>query len=161
MVLVTGKSSCNIQMGGSKSRSARRTARKPKSWRCLTSRSTRCGSWRRGRVFKSLGNIVRAGAGTRHPNGERVVADDRELIFLNHNGAIVRKETEWRVHGRATPVAGAKGNRAPRRSTPANGNHADDDLIETYLKHKNVTGYYEREARRCGHCTSNLPTTRR
>ena len=26
------------------------------------------------------------------PDGERVVADDRELIFLNHNGAIVRKE---------------------------------------------------------------------
>ena len=26
------------------------------------------------------------------PDGERVVADERELIFLNHNGAIVRKE---------------------------------------------------------------------
>jgi hypothetical protein len=26
------------------------------------------------------------------PDGERVVADERELIFLNDNGAIVRKE---------------------------------------------------------------------
>src|SRR5258707_1488192 len=81
------------------------------------------------------------------PDGERIVADDRELIFLNHNGAIVRKEPngEFAV---AIPVLREqqeivrRNEQRQRKATSA-----DDALIETYLKHKNVTGYYEREAR--------------
>ena len=81
------------------------------------------------------------------PDGERIVADDRELIFLNHNGAIVRKEPngEFAV---ALPLLREQKEivrRDEQRQRKATS--ADDALIETYLKHKNVTGYYEREAR--------------
>src|SRR3984893_894387 len=81
------------------------------------------------------------------PDGERVVADDRELIFLNHNGAIVRKEPNGEFAVTLPPLREQKAivRREDQRQRTAT--NADDDLIETYLKHKNVTGYYEREAR--------------
>jgi integrase len=81
------------------------------------------------------------------PDGERVVADDRELIFLNHNGAIVRKEPNGEFAVALPPLREQKAivRREDQRQRTAT--NADDDLIETYLKHKNVTGYYEREAR--------------
>jgi len=81
------------------------------------------------------------------PDGERVVADDRELIFLNHNGAIVRKEPNGEFTAALPPLREQKAivRREDQRQRTAT--NADDDLIETYLKHKNVTGYYEREAR--------------
>src|SRR3984885_3919904 len=81
------------------------------------------------------------------PDGERIVADDRELIFLNHNGAIVRKEPngEFTVGlpllREQKAVVRREEQRQRRATSP------DDALIETYLKHKNVTGYYEREVR--------------
>src|SRR4051812_43321356 len=81
------------------------------------------------------------------PDGERIIADDRELIFLNHNGGIVRKEANGDF---AFELPSLRNQRAvvrrldQRRRT---GTNTDDALIETYLKHKNVTGYYEREAR--------------
>jgi integrase len=81
------------------------------------------------------------------PDGERVVADDRELIFLNSNGAIVRKEPngEFAI---AVPLLREQKSivrrEMQRQRTATN---ADDAVIDTYLKHKNVTGYYEREAR--------------
>jgi integrase len=81
------------------------------------------------------------------PDGERVVADDRELIFLNHNGAIVRKEPNGEFAVTIPPLREQKAivrREEQRRRTATN---ADDALIETYLKHKNVSGYYEREAR--------------
>jgi integrase len=79
--------------------------------------------------------------------GERIVADDRELIFLNDNGAIVGKEPNG---GFAVEVPGLREQKTiarreeQRRRSASN---PDDALIETYLKHKSVTGYYEREAR--------------
>jgi integrase len=81
------------------------------------------------------------------PDGERIVADDRELIFLNHNGAIVRKEPNGEFAVTIPPLREQKAivrREVQRQRTATN---ADDALIETYLKHKNVTGYYEREAR--------------
>jgi len=84
------------------------------------------------------------------PDGERVLADDRELIFLNHNGAIVRREPngEFAV---ALPsslreqriIVRSEDQRQRQRTA----NNADDALIETYLKHKNLAKYFEREAR--------------
>lgn len=80
-------------------------------------------------------------------DGERVVADDRELIFLNHNGAIVRKEPNGEF---AVPVPSFREQKSivrreqQRQRTATSG---DDALIETYLKHKNITDYFEREAR--------------
>jgi integrase len=81
------------------------------------------------------------------PDGERIVADDRELIFLNHNGAIVRKEPngEFAVAIPSFREQKAIVRREEQRQRTAT--NPDDALIETYLKHKNVTGYYEREAR--------------
>src|SRR3984957_11204185 len=81
------------------------------------------------------------------PGGERIVADDRELIFLNHNGAIVRKEPNGEFAVALPPLREQKAfvRREDQRQRTAT--NADDALIETYLKHKNVTGYYEREAR--------------
>jgi len=81
------------------------------------------------------------------PDGERIVADDRELIFLNHNGAIVRKEPNGEFAVALPPLREQKAivRREDQRLRTAT--NPDDALIETYLKHKNVTGYYEREAR--------------
>jgi integrase len=81
------------------------------------------------------------------PDGERIVADDRELIFLNHNGAIVRKEPNGEFAVALHPLREQKAivRRLEQRQRTATS--PDDALIETYLKHKNVTGYYEREAR--------------
>jgi integrase len=81
------------------------------------------------------------------PDGERIVADDRELIFLNHNGAIVRKEPNGEFAVALPPFREQKAivRRDEQRQRTATS--ADDALIETYLKHKTVTGYYEREAR--------------
>ena len=81
------------------------------------------------------------------PDGERVVADERELIFLNDNGAIVRKEPNGEFAVALPPLREQKAivRREDQRQRTAT--NADDGLIETYLKHKNVTGYYEREAR--------------
>jgi integrase len=81
------------------------------------------------------------------PDGERIVADDRELIFLNHNGAIVRKEPNGEFAFALPPLREQKAVVRREEQRQRTATSADDALIETYLKHKNVTGYYEREAR--------------
>jgi integrase len=85
------------------------------------------------------------------PEGERVVALDRELIFINHNGAVVRKERNGRLvfaepfpSPREQQEIFRRQDQQRRQRVAAN---ADDAVIETYLKHKNITGYFEREAR--------------
>ena len=84
------------------------------------------------------------------PEGERVLADDRELIFINHNGAIVRKEPngEFAVtlpsSLREQRVIVRSEHQQQRIARTAN---SDDALIATYLKHKNLAKYFEREAR--------------
>jgi integrase len=81
------------------------------------------------------------------PDGERIVADDRELIFLNHNGAIVRKEPNGEFAVGLPPLREQKAIVRREQQRKRTATSPDDALIETYLKHKNVTGYYEREAR--------------
>jgi integrase len=81
------------------------------------------------------------------PDGERIVADDRELIFLNHNGAIVRKEANGEFAVALPPLREQKAILRREEQLKRRAISADDALIETYLKHKNVIGYYEREAR--------------
>src|SRR6266436_5724975 len=81
------------------------------------------------------------------PDGERIVADDRELIFLNHNGAIVRKEPNGEFAVTIPPLREQKAIVRREEQRKRTATNADDALIEIYLKHKNVTGYYEREAR--------------
>jgi integrase len=81
------------------------------------------------------------------PGGERIVADDRELIFLNHNGAIVRKEPNGEFAVAIPPLREQKAIVRREEQRQRSASSPDDALIETYLKHKNITGYYEREAR--------------
>jgi hypothetical protein len=81
------------------------------------------------------------------PDGDRIIANDRELIFLSDNGAIVRKEPNGDFAValpslREQKVVERRDGLRQRTATDA-----DDALIETYLKHKNIVGYYEREAR--------------
>jgi integrase len=83
-------------------------------------------------------------------DGERVIADDRELIFLNHNGAIVRREPNGEFA--VSLPSSLREQRvivrhADQRQRVARTANADDALIETYLKHKSISGYFEREAR--------------
>jgi integrase len=80
-------------------------------------------------------------------DGERVVADERELIFLNDNGAIVRKEPNGEFAIGLPPLREQKAFVRREEQRQRTATSPDDALIETYLKHKNVTGYYEREAR--------------
>lgn len=81
------------------------------------------------------------------PDGGRVVADDRELIFLNDNGAIVRKEPNGGFAVAVPPLREQKAVVRREEQRQRTATNADDAIIETYLKHKNITGYYEREAR--------------
>jgi integrase len=84
------------------------------------------------------------------PNGERVIADDRELIFIGHNGAIIRKEPNGEFAVALPPslreqkaILRSEDQQQRQRMAAS----ADDALIETYLKHKNLAKYFEREAR--------------
>jgi integrase len=93
------------------------------------------------------------------PDDTRIIATDRELIYLNHNGAIVRtapnggpayslvsaRRLTLRSVVDAYLEADFEGDPAPRRKVPTK--NGDDAIFETYLRHANVTGYYEREAR--------------
>src|ERR1700732_655741 len=81
------------------------------------------------------------------PDGVRVVADERELIFLNDNGATVRKEPNGEFAVALPPLREQKAVVRREEQRQRTATSPDDALIETYLKHKNVTGYYEREAR--------------
>jgi integrase len=101
-------------------------------------------------------------------DGGKIVATDRELIHIGHNGAILKIEPNGGPANRlvnmpfgAVLVGDGPTTRplaelrrigpvinldALARPTVAKKN-ADDTIIETYLQHANVTGYYESEAR--------------
>jgi integrase len=128
------------------------------------------------------------------PDGGRIIATDRELIYLDAAGSITRrapngalvflvggltlKAANEKLGGRLVPIEHepldaaalrAAGGVAhwigpPELSLRSFGNAAlksfvaearptvpkkngDDAVLETYLKHANITGYYEREAR--------------
>jgi integrase len=87
------------------------------------------------------------------PDGGRIIANERELIHLDSKGAYLRTEANTRARVEPPyPVSSARAvvrfvnsmKQQPRRAIPRNG---DDAIFETYLKHANVTGFYEREAR--------------
>jgi integrase len=88
------------------------------------------------------------------PDGGRIIATDRELIFIDHNGAITRTAANGEPAPHLVGLERRLGLTVPvpfevteaGRPTLAT-KSADDAILETYLKHANVTGYYEREAR--------------
>jgi integrase len=88
------------------------------------------------------------------PDGGKIVANERELIYLNHNGGYLR--TEPNAEQRVVPPYPESSARAvvkfvrsldnePRPTLAVK--NGDDSIIETYIRHANITGYYEREAR--------------
>jgi integrase len=88
------------------------------------------------------------------PDGGRIIARERELIHLDANGLITGHTPNGepayqlvgleRRLGLTVPVLIQASETA--RPTLALKN-SDDAIFETYLRHANVTGYYEREAR--------------
>jgi integrase len=126
------------------------------------------------------------------PDGGRIIADDRELIYLDAKGNITGRapngtlvflvgltleDANEKLDGRLVPIehepldaatllAGGAAHwiSPPGLSVRSLGNavlksfaaearptvpkkNGDDAILETYLKHANITGYYEREAR--------------
>jgi integrase len=92
------------------------------------------------------------------PDGERIIAADRELIHLDSEGRITRHSpnggTAYQLVGRKLTlrsiVEAITGDQSPfsdgvrpRRQERT----ADDAIIETYLEHANITGHSERETR--------------
>ena len=97
------------------------------------------------------------------PDGGRIAATERELSHYDASGKLLRTELNGGpvmqlVGGPLTlrsvvdahltadySAFGIDDDPAPRRKvTTKNG---DDAMLDTYLTHKNITGYYEREAR--------------
>jgi integrase len=89
------------------------------------------------------------------PDGGRIFATERELHHLDAERRTVRTTPNGGPAfqfssvprlGLHVPVLIGEIDETAARPTPAVKN-SDDALLETYLKHANVTGYYEREAR--------------
>ncbi|MGB6534921.1 MAG: tyrosine-type recombinase/integrase [Xanthobacteraceae bacterium] len=97
--------------------------------------------------------------GEYHTDGERVIATERDLIYFDGAGKLLRTEPNGPAQRLVNLPMGAVityGEAPPTRVGPvidlsklatASRNGDDEAIIETYLKHANVTGYYEREAR--------------
>jgi hypothetical protein len=89
-----------------------------------------------------------------NPDGGQIFATARELHYLDAQGATIRTTTNGGPAfvlssvprlGLNFPVPIQVTDAAARPVLAVKG--ADDAYLETYLKHANVTGYYEREAR--------------
>ena len=101
------------------------------------------------------------------PDGGRLFATERELHHLDANGAVIRRESNGGpgerlvnlplgavIHfGNPTRPISELRRMGPvfdvskmDRPTPPTKN-GDDAILETYLKHANITGHFEREAR--------------
>ncbi len=94
-----------------------------------------------------------------NPDGGRIAATKRELSFYDAAGKLLRTEPnggpEQRLmagpyarQAQAIRVARSRSLLEPRRERPAaSAKSGDDAIFETYLKHANITGFFEREAR--------------
>jgi integrase len=85
------------------------------------------------------------------PDGERIIATERELIYLNHNGAIVRTvpngSPAYQLVGGDKLTARSLVNAYFTDRPKVQAKSSDDTIIETYLKHASITGHSERETR--------------
>jgi integrase len=84
------------------------------------------------------------------PEGQRIIAMDRELLYLDAQGRITGKATNGApafqlIGGPLSVLSLAEAFTGARPKLPVK--DADDAIIETYLKHANIAGQYEREAR--------------
>jgi len=88
------------------------------------------------------------------PNGERVLASATELKFYGPDGKLLRTAANGgpasqianleRRLGISFPVPIELTDEAKARARPKTD---DDQVLETYIKHRKITGYIEREAR--------------
>ncbi|MGX1322550.1 integrase [Bradyrhizobium sp. USDA 377] len=80
------------------------------------------------------------------PSGERIIATDKELIYLDDQGSITKTAPNGTVYFALPPLKQQKAavSREERLRRPDN---SDDGLLEIYLSHANVTGYNAKEAR--------------
>jgi integrase len=101
-----------------------------------------------------------------NPDGGHIFATDRELHYLDDTGATVRTTPNggpaWQISsvprlgiGFPVPIEVTDKTR-PVLATK----NSDDALFETYLKHKNVAGYFEREARSVWAIYKSLPDSK-
>ena len=95
------------------------------------------------------------------PDGERILATDKELFYVGRNGAITRTEPNGAaalqlvgapltVRSLAEAYIAADFGEGSGERPKVPKKSGDDDLLETYLtnaKRGPITGYYEREAR--------------
>jgi integrase len=94
-------------------------------------------------------------------DGSEIIATDRELLYVGDDGAITWSEANggwsqravalFQTHAEAIkavrrPNWGAKAYADAERPVVVTKNR-DDVVLETYLKHRKITGYIEREAR--------------
>jgi integrase len=87
------------------------------------------------------------------PDGGSIVATDTQLIYLNHNGDVIKTtangRTAYQLTGGPLTVqsltAAAQAALDPRPAVATKGE--DDALFESYLKERSVTGFKEGEAR--------------
>jgi integrase len=84
------------------------------------------------------------------PDG-RIIATDKELIHIGHNGAILKTEPNGGLRSHVDfgshPVTNRAFEEALTSRPELAKKNGDDSVLETYLKHANITGYFEREAR--------------
>jgi integrase len=96
------------------------------------------------------------------PDGSKILATDRELFYIGHNGSIIRTAPNGGIarHIVAGPFSTQSRARATARSLARTNAEAyaeqrpkvatkngDDAILETYLQHANISGHFEREAR--------------
>lgn len=94
------------------------------------------------------------------PDGSKIIATARELIYIGHNGSITRTEPNGGPAQRTIAVFPTQAAAIAAASRPNWGvgvepdarpklvaKNGDDAILETYLQHRNVTRHYEREAR--------------
>jgi integrase len=86
------------------------------------------------------------------PDGGRIIALQHELIHINRDGAVIKTTPNgvpaFRLIGgpfSADMLREAIGDTGSRPTVATK--NGDDDLIEMYLKERNVTGYSEKETR--------------
>jgi len=90
-----------------------------------------------------------------NPDGNRIIATDRELIYLDAKGLITGRAPNGahafqlvgleRRLGLTVPIPIEVTEAAKRPAVAAK--TSDDAIIETYLQHANITGHSERETR--------------
>ncbi len=91
--------------------------------------------------------------------GGKILATEKELFYIGHNGAITRTEPNGgplhrivsdgplSMRSLAEAYLNADFGSGPARRPTMAVKDGDDAIIETYLKHKNITGHFEHEAR--------------